>query len=58
MGRHDSLQQLPAQLASPTHVKRLEQLCYLKVKGLIPLSLVKLGYLPLDFFHHLNLAFE
>ena len=55
---HDTLQKFPAQFASAPHVKSLEQLRDLKVKRLIPLLLVKLGDLPLYFFHDLDFTLE
>ena len=58
MCRHYALQLLTCELTSTAHIKRLKQLSYLQVQCLIPLLLMKLGDLPLDLLHDLNLALE
>ena len=58
MGCQDSFQLLPGEFPAASHIKALEQLCDLQIKGLLALLLVEFGDLALDFFHNLDLTLK
>jgi len=58
MCHQNTFELLPRQFSRAAHIKTLEELCNLQVKGLTTLLSVELRNLTLDFLHHLHLAFE
>ena len=54
----DSLQLLPGEFPTASHIKALEQLSNLQIKGLLALLLVEFGDLALNFFHNLDLTLK